>query len=180
MAWSVAGAVLPDLPAFAGAIWLGTRRWGGLSGASSVRRRARRGLQCAGRCPAFGGVGRRPASIWSGIWREGAEPTPTGEAAGATSPMIACSTPRSRTPGMRARSSGHSQGTASRVLSPTGGTVTTTPAPSRSSSTRHCSWLRCSSCHGFLLTRSGLGTALIRFRVRCFEEGWMLAKEEVL
>ena len=94
--------------------------------------------------------------------------------------MIACSTPRSRTPGMRARSSGHSQGTASRVLSPTGGTVTTTPAPSRSSSTRHCSWLRCSSCHGFLLTRSGLGTALIRFRVRCFEEGWMLAKEEVL
>jgi hypothetical protein len=120
------------------------------------------------------------ASIWSGIRREGAEPTPTGEAAGATSPMVACSTLRSRTPGMRARSSGHSQGTASRVLSPTSGTVTTTPAPSRSSSTRHCSWLRCSSCHRFLLTRSGLGTALIRFRVRCFEEGWMLAKEEVL
>jgi hypothetical protein len=42
------------------------------------------------------------------------------KAASATSLVVACSPPRSRTPGMRAHSSASSQGAASRVPSPTG------------------------------------------------------------
>jgi hypothetical protein len=67
---------------------------------------------------------------------------------------VTCSLTRSSPPGMCTRSSGPSQSAVLRVPSPAG-TVTTTPAPSRSSSTRHCSGLRRGSCHEILVARSG-------------------------